>query len=92
MKRRVLHYLACQTDGCFPMDLHVFEEKDEVITGALFCPKCSRWYPIKEKLPEILPDYLRMRDAELSFLRKWRKLLPQKVVTAGKPFNLRNTH
>jgi uncharacterized protein YbaR (Trm112 family) len=74
------------------MDLYVFEDKDEVITGVLFCPKCCRWYPIKQKLPEILPDDLRMRDAELSFLRKWRKLLPQKVVTAGKPFNLRNIH
>jgi uncharacterized protein YbaR (Trm112 family) len=71
------------------MDLHVFEEKNEVITGLLFCPKCSRWYPVKEKLPEILPDNQRMRAYELSFLREWRKLLPQKVVTAGEPFNLR---
>ena len=89
MKRRVLHYLGCQADGCFPMDLYVFEEKNEVITGMLFCPKCYRWYPIKEKLPEILLDNLRARDSELSFLRKWRKLLPQKVLTAGQPFNLR---
>ena len=92
MKRKLLHHLACQADGCSPMDLYVFEDKDEVITSVLFCPKCSRLYPIKEKLPETLPDYARMRDTELSFLRKWRKLLPQKVVTAGKPFTLRNVH
>lgn len=92
MKRRLLHYLACQADGCFPMDLHVFEEKDEVITGVLFCPNCSRWYPVREKLPEILPDNVRIRDVELSFLGKWRKLLPKKVLIAGKPFNLRQSN
>ncbi len=73
------------------MDLYVFEGKDEVITGTLFCPKCSRWYPIREKLPEILPDDLRRKDVELSFLRKWRNLLPKKVLIAGQPFNLRKT-
>jgi uncharacterized protein YbaR (Trm112 family) len=71
------------------MDLYVFEEKDEVLTGILFCSKCFRWYPIREAFPEILPDNVRVKKDELVFLRKWRKLLPKKVLSAGKPFNLR---
>lgn len=89
MRRRLLRYLACQADGCFPMDLYVFEEKGEVVTGVLFCTKCCRWYPIRERYPEILPDNARVENDELSFLRKWRKVLPQKVLTIGKPFSIR---
>jgi uncharacterized protein YbaR (Trm112 family) len=88
MKRRLLHNLACQTDGCFPMDLHVFEEKSEVLTGVLFCPKCSRWYPIRDGLPEVLPDNVRIETSELSFMSRWRRFLPKKVLETGKPFNL----
>jgi uncharacterized protein YbaR (Trm112 family) len=88
MKRKLLHNLACQADGFSPMDLYVFVEKDEVVDGLLFCPKCSRWYPIRGKLPEILPDHVRAKNADLFFLQKWRKLSPKRVLVTGKPFNL----
>lgn len=87
MKRSLLHYVACQADGCYPMDLYVFSEKDEVISGMLFCPKCYRWYPIKGGLPETLPDCLRNAKAEKSFLRRWTSLIPKKVLVSGRPFN-----
>ena len=30
-----------------------------MIEGAIFCPKCSRFYPIMEEIPIMLPDDLR---------------------------------
>jgi len=88
MKRSLLHYVACQADSHYPMDLYVFREKTQVLSGVLFCSKCFRWYPIKNGLPEILPDCLRDLAVERSFLRNWNMLLPKKVLYLGKPFNL----
>lgn len=92
MNRELLHHVACQADSCFPLDLHVFEEESgEVLTGVLFCHVCNRWYPIRQKLPEILPDQLRNRKNDVQFLKKWGALMPQKVLSKGKPCNLNMT-
>jgi uncharacterized protein YbaR (Trm112 family) len=91
MKRVLLHYMACQADGRYPMDLYVFKDNYEVISGILFCPICSRWYPIKGGLPEILPDQSRKAKGEKAFLKRWIRLLPKKVLISGKPFNLEKT-
>jgi uncharacterized protein len=88
MKRILLHYMACQVDGHFPMDLYVFKDTDEVISGILFCPLCSHWYPIKGGLPEILPDNLRNAKCERAFLKRWAKFVPKKILSSSKPFNL----
>jgi uncharacterized protein YbaR (Trm112 family) len=38
----------------------VEEEKGaEVISGSLFCPKCSQRYPIEDSIPNLLPPELR---------------------------------
>jgi uncharacterized protein YbaR (Trm112 family) len=91
MKRELLHYLSCQADGYYPMDLYVLKETDSVMSGILFCPNCFRWYPIKRGLPEILPDDLRNAKAEKSFLKRWAKFLPKKVLLSGRPFNIERT-
>ena len=88
MNRKLLDILACPKDGTFPLDLHVFEEDGEIIAGILVCPECLSWYPIREKLPEMLPDDMRERMEELDFLSKWKDFSPKKVLTSGKPFNL----
>ena len=42
-----------------PLELSVTEEKEgEVITGSLFCQKCSHSYPITEAIPNLLPPNL----------------------------------
>lgn len=82
--------LACPIDKYYPLELHVFEEKDEIVEGVIICSKCMRWYPIREEIPEMLPDELREEKDEIPFLKKWKDKFPSKIVTEGRPFNLRS--
>ena len=88
MKRRLLDILACPIDKYYPLDLHVFEEKDEITEGLLVCNKCNRWYPISDEIPQMLPDDLRESREDLEWLRKWKTQVPAKVLAEGKPFRL----
>lgn len=81
--------LACPIDKHHPLELHIFEESEEIEEGIIICPKCLRWYPIRDEIPEMLPDELREESDELPFLRKWRAKVPQKILLEGKPFNLK---
>ena len=89
MKRKLMDILACPIDKYHPLDLLVFEEKDEIVEGLIVCPQCNRWYPIREEIPEMLPDELRKETDDLPFLKKWKEKVPKKVVTEGRPFNLK---
>ena len=63
----------------------------EISVGALRCEKCKRFYPVGsriESIPELLPDSGRDQKADLAFLRKHRKVLPDVIVTGSKPFAL----
>ncbi len=64
----------------------IFSEIEE---GMIHCEKCNRWYPIIETIPQMLPDDLRERDAEIDFLNKWKNKLTDNIKEKGKPFNLR---
>jgi uncharacterized protein YbaR (Trm112 family) len=88
MKRKLLDILACPIDKNYPLELLVFEEAKEIIEGAMICAKCNRWYPIREEIPEMLPDELRNRSNELPFLKKWKNQFPKEILMNGKPFNL----
>lgn len=81
--------LACPIDKYYPLELHVFEEKGEIVEGLIVCPQCQRWYPIREEIPEMLPDELRDEKDELPFLKKWREKVPKPILEEGKPFNLK---
>jgi len=88
MKRKLMDILACPMCKSWPLKLLVFEEKEEVDEGIIVCEKCNRFYPIMEQIPHMLPDELRSRDEDLSFLKKWAKQVPKEVLQRGKPFNL----
>lgn len=90
IKRKLMDILACPIDKYYPLKLHVFEEKDEIVEGVIICPKCLRWYPIRDEIPEMLPDELREEKDEVPFLRKWKAKFPPKIVEEGKPFNLKS--
>jgi uncharacterized protein YbaR (Trm112 family) len=89
MKKKLMDILACPIDNYHPLELHVFEEKEEIIEGLIVCPKCSRWYPIRDEIPEMLPDELRKEVEDLPFLKKWKANIPEKIVFEGKPFSLK---
>ena len=80
--------LACPICKYYPLDLHVFEEKEEIVEGLIVCPKCLRWYPIIEEIPQMLPDDLRSQEEDLPFLKKWKDKTPKEIVETGKPFNI----
>jgi uncharacterized protein YbaR (Trm112 family) len=88
MKRTLMEILACPIDKYHPLELHVFEEQEEVSEGIIICPKCSRWYPIRDEIPEMLPDELREARDDVPFLERWRSKIPPKILSQGKPFNL----
>lgn len=88
MKRRLMEILACPIDKHHPLELYVFEEREEIVEGIILCPKCMRWYPIRDEIPEMLPDELRNEREEIEFLMKWRDKVPEKILLEGRPFNL----
>ena len=82
--------LACPIDKYYPLQLYVFEEKEEIVEGLIVCPKCLRWYLIRDEIPELLPDELRDKKSEISFLEKWRDEIPEEILLNGKPYNLKD--
>lgn len=88
MKQRLMEILACPIDKYYPLELYIFEEDDEIIEGLIRCTKCSRWFPIRGEIPELLPDELREKKIDINFLKKWKNSIPQIVYSRGKPFNL----
>jgi len=90
LKRRLLDILACPIDKHYPLELHVFEEKEEIIEGLLVCPQCNRWYPISDEIPQMLPDDLREAKEDLEWLGKWKERVPANVLNDGKPFRLKS--
>ncbi|OLE59419.1 MAG: hypothetical protein AUG17_02705 [Crenarchaeota archaeon 13_1_20CM_2_53_14] len=90
MKRRLMEILACPIDKHYPLELHVFEEKEEIIEGLLLCTECNRWYPISDEIPQMLPDDLREAKEDLEWLSKWKSQVPERVLTQGQPFKLKS--
>ncbi len=54
----------------------------EVQTGLLLCPATGRWYPVRDFIPEILPDHLRNLQNDFEFLRSLKQNLPQSLYAA----------
>jgi len=89
MNKTMMGILACPIDKNFPLELFEIKEKDSIVSeGALFCSKCSRFYPIIEEIPIMLPDELRDKKQELEFLKNNKKNLPEKIVNNALPWHL----
>ena len=97
MKKSMLDILACPIDKHYPLELfEINSESDVVNEGILFCTKCSRYYPIMEEIPVMLPDVVsssflesrRKRQTDLEFLKKWQSKIPEKVIKQGNPWHL----
>lgn len=89
MKKQMIDILACPIDKHHPLEVYEINvEKDVIINGALFCSKCSRFYPIIEEIPIMLPDDLRNKTDDMEFLKRWKDKLPSKIVNEGKPWHL----
>ena len=85
-----MEILACPIDKQNPLKLLIFNEKDEIIDGMLICSKCLRWYPIRNEIPELLPDNLRKKRIEVEFLKNWKAKIPEEILSKGKPYNLKS--
>ena len=89
MNKTMMDILACPIDKSHPLELFEIKEKDNVVSeGALFCPKCSRLYPIIEEIPIMLPDELRDKKQEIEFLKNNKEQLPEKIISNANPWHL----
>lgn len=69
-------------------EIHDNEKVTLVIDGILFCKKCSRFYPIIDEIPIMLPDELREKEKDLQFLKKWKDSIPENILTNSNPWHL----
>ncbi len=89
MNRKMLEILACPIDKFHPLEL--FENKlddEKIVEGALYCQKCSRFFPIIDEIPIMLPDELRDKKQEVEFLKRNIKELPDKILKQASPWHL----
>lgn len=91
----MLDILACPIDKYYPLELiEIDTVKDKTIKenvikeGVLFCLQCSRFYPIIEEIPVMLPDELRDKEKDIQFLQKWHEKIPSKIIKNGHPWHL----
>jgi uncharacterized protein len=91
----MLDILACPIDKYYPLELIEIDiAEDKIINenvikeGVLFCSQCSRFYPIIEEIPVMLPDELRDKEKDIEFLQKWQEKIPSKIIKNGNPWHL----
>ena len=85
----MMDILACPIDKNHPLELFAINENSDVVSeGVLFCTKCSRFYPVMDNIPIMLPDDLRDKQQEIKFLKENKAKLPEKIIINGKPWHL----
>lgn len=55
------------------------DKKVKIVSAILICPQCEHWFPVRDSLPELLPDYL--RDHELD--QVWLEAFENRLENAG---------
>lgn len=89
MNKKMMEILACPMDKHFPLEIFETNAKDQNVSeGAIYCTKCSRFYPIIEEIPIMLPDELRDKNRDIEFLRKNQSTLPEKITKQASPWHL----
>ena len=68
----MIDILACPIDKHYPLELLAVKEGREVDEGALHCESCSRFYPIIDGIPILLPDELRDKRQDMNSSRGTR--------------------
>ncbi len=73
MKEDITKILACPV--CLnSLKLEAYQSKDEVVEGVLQCSRCDREYPVKEKIPRLIPGTSSKYSNDLSVEReRWQK-------------------
>lgn len=93
MKKHLLDILACPIDKFYPLELFEFSSRTApsgegelvIEEGMLYCGRCSRFFPIIDEIPIMLPDELRDRERDIKFLQRWRDRIPDKVISEPRP-------
>ena len=89
MNKKMMEMLACPIDKHFPLEIFESNSKEQlVLEGAIYCSKCSRFYPIIEEIPIMLPDELRNKDQDIEFLKRNQSKLPEKIIKHSSPWHL----
>ena len=84
-----MEMLACPIDKHFPLEIFESNSKEQIVLeGAIYCSKCSRFYPIIEEIPIMLPDELRNKDQDMEFLKRNQSKLPEKIIKQASPWHL----
>ncbi|MCD6567850.1 MAG: methytransferase partner Trm112 [Dehalococcoidia bacterium] len=56
MKKELMQILACPVcKGELSLTIEEESEKEEVVSGSLYCSKCQHAYPIANGIPNLLP-------------------------------------
>lgn len=89
MNKNLIDILACPIDKYYPLELFDLKSKNDIIeVGILFCKKCSRFFPIIEEIPIMLPDELRDKDKDISFLGEFKDKIPKEIIFKALPWHL----
>ena len=89
MNKKMMEMLACPIDKHFPLEIFESNSREEVVLeGAIYCVKCSRFYPIIEEIPIMLPDELRDKNQDIEFLKRNQSILPEKITRQALPWHL----
>ena len=95
MRRSMLDILVCPIDKYYLLELFEIDtiidtaiNETVIKEGVLFCSQCSRFYPIIEEIPVMLPDELREKEKDIEFLKKWQEKIPSKITKNGFQWHL----
>jgi ubiquinone/menaquinone biosynthesis C-methylase UbiE/uncharacterized protein YbaR (Trm112 family) len=76
MQKNVLGLLKCPTCHQGGLSSIAFQEDaEEIVDGVLWCKACSNWYPIEDRLLELLSGNLAYNDERRTFWEKHSDLL-----------------
>ncbi|MCF2141151.1 MAG: hypothetical protein K9W44_13915 [Candidatus Lokiarchaeota archaeon] len=51
--------------------LNLYKYHLEIEDAVIVCPKCHRWFPVFDAIPQLLPDALRKSEEDDLFKKKW---------------------
>ena len=89
MNKKMIEMLACPIDKYFPLEIFESISDGQIVSeGAIYCMKCSRFYPIIEEIPIMLPDELRDKSQDIAFLKRNQSKLPEKITKQASPWHL----